>query len=44
MKPKRGWSLRDGLNAIFRRIYLLKLVLVLLPLGTLVASFLVSPV
>lgn len=44
MKAKRGWSLRDGLNALFRRIHILVVVLVLLPLGTLLACFLVSPV
>ncbi len=44
MKPKKGRSPKDLLNAVFRHIHILLLVLVLLPLGTLVACFLVTPV
>ena len=44
MKPKKGRSLKDLLNAVFRHIHILLVVLVLLPLGTLVACFLVTPV
>jgi uncharacterized protein involved in exopolysaccharide biosynthesis len=38
------FSLRDFLSSIFRRINILKFIVILLPLGTLVACFLVSPV
>ncbi len=44
MKTEQGMSLRDSLNVIYRRIALLKLTMVLLPVGVLVASLLVAPV
>lgn len=44
MKEPEGSSLRDILNALFRRSYILKIIVVLLPLGTLVATYLVDPV
>lgn len=44
MPEERGLSLRDSLNIIYRRIFLLKFMMVTLPLGVLVACFLVTPV
>lgn len=37
-------SMRDTLNAIFRRSYILKIIVVLLPLATLVASLSMAPI
>ncbi len=39
-----GVSFSDALNAIFRKSYILKAVLLLLPLGTLIACLLMTPV
>ncbi len=44
MKQTEGPSPRDVLNALFSRIYILELVVILLPLGTLVATYLVTPI
>lgn len=44
MKEMEGSSPRDILNAVFRRIYILKIMVVVLPLATLAASYLVPPV
>lgn len=44
MKEMEGFTPRDILNAVFRRINILKIMVVLLPLATLAASFLVPPV
>jgi uncharacterized protein involved in exopolysaccharide biosynthesis len=43
MKEEQGITLRDLLNIIYRRIWVLKLVVCLLPLGVLVACLLVTP-
>ena len=44
MKTEQGVSLRDSLNIIYRRISLLKLTMVLLPVGVLIACLMVTPV
>ncbi|MBM4326195.1 MAG: hypothetical protein FJ118_03435 [Deltaproteobacteria bacterium] len=44
MKETEGVSLRDSLNSVFRRLYILKIVLVVLPASTLLACYLISPV
>ncbi len=44
MRENEGSSLRDILNALYRRGYILKIIVVLLPLGTLAATYLVDPV
>jgi uncharacterized protein involved in exopolysaccharide biosynthesis len=44
MKTEQGASLRDSLNIIYRRISLLKLTIVLLPVGVLVACLMITPV
>jgi uncharacterized protein involved in exopolysaccharide biosynthesis len=42
-RDDEGMSLRDTLNILYRRIYLLKFLLVALPLGVLAVCFLVEP-
>ena len=44
MRQETGLSLRDTLNALFRRIYILVILVVLLPVGTLLGTYWVSPV
>lgn len=44
MRQDTGLSLRDTLNALFRRIYILVILVVLLPVGTLLGTYWVSPV
>jgi len=44
MRQDTGVSLRDTLNALFRRIYILVILVILLPIGTLVGTYWVSPV
>ncbi|MCA1962266.1 MAG: hypothetical protein LDL33_15920 [Desulfomonile sp.] len=44
MPQDTGVSLRDTLNALFRRIYILVILVILLPIGTLVGTYWVSPV
>jgi uncharacterized protein involved in exopolysaccharide biosynthesis len=44
VKQDRGLSVRDGLNAIYRRIHVLKFVVIALPLAVLLACFIVQPV
>ncbi len=43
MKQDQGLSVRDGLNAIYRRIHLLKFLIIALPLAVLAACFIVEP-
>jgi uncharacterized protein involved in exopolysaccharide biosynthesis len=44
MKEAEGVSVRDSLNSIFRRLYILKIVVVLLPISTLLACYVIPPV
>ncbi|MEW6114317.1 MAG: GNVR domain-containing protein [Thermodesulfobacteriota bacterium] len=44
MREPEGVSLRDSLNSIFRRLYILKIVVVVLPLSTLLACYVIPPV
>lgn len=43
MRQETGLSLRDTLNALFRRIYILVILVVLLPVGTLLGTYWVTP-
>ena len=44
MTEEKGLTVRDILNIIYKRILILKLVLILLPLGVLVTCLVVNPV
>lgn len=44
MKEERGLTLRDSLNIIYRRVFVLKFMMVMLPLGVLAACYIVTPV
>ncbi len=43
MKQDQGLSVRDALNTLYRRIHILKFVMIALPLAVLVACFIVEP-
>ncbi len=44
MKEDEGLSLRDFFNVLYRRIYLLKITVIVLPLAVLIACYAVDPV
>ena len=44
MKEDEGLSLRDFFNVLYRRIFLLKIIVLILPIAVLVACFVVEPV
>ena len=44
MKEEQGLTIRDSLNIIYRRINVLRFMMIALPLGVLLACFIVTPV
>ncbi len=44
MREEEGLSLRDFFNVLYRRIFLLKIIVLILPIAVLVACFIVDPV
>ena len=44
MKEEEGLSLRDFFNVLYRRIFLLKIIVLILPIAVLLACFIVDPV